>query len=156
MSEPHPINQTLLELLANQVSRTTAAFADMRDETFTAAPGGDCKSIADITAHLIVLRGFQLKLMESALAEQMPDASSLSSLEDHLAALDAATQLVRSAIAAHEPTDWMLTPQPPREGMWGDEPTLARLVRPFNDFTNHLGGIRAIRRIFGDPAQQTQ
>jgi hypothetical protein len=156
MSQPHPINQTLLTLLDNQIARTTAAFEDMREETFTAVPGGDCKSIADITSHLFKLRSFQLKLIESSRIEQMPDASAFKSISDHLAALDCAAQLIRDAITEHDPDDWTNTPNPPREGMWGDLPNLTRLTRPFNDFTNHLGSIRAIRRILGDPAQQTQ
>jgi alpha-amylase/alpha-mannosidase (GH57 family) len=70
--------------------------------------------------------------------------------------LDASTDVISEAIRTHDPEDWMRTPRVPREGMWGDEPTLFRFVRPLNDVTNHLGAIRALRRIDGNPADRTQ
>ena len=41
-------------------------------------------------------------------------------------------------------------PAEPREGPGGDEPTLRRVVRPLNDYANHLGDIRTIRFIRGN------
>ena len=67
-----------------------------------------------------------------------------------------AASLLREAIETHDPEDWYTVPATPREGRWGEEPTIMRFVRPFNDFTNHLGSIRAIRRILGHPNERTQ
>jgi hypothetical protein len=30
------------------------------------------------------------------------------------------------------------------------------VIRPMNDFTNHLGAVRAMRRMAGNPAPRTQ
>ena len=53
--------------------------------------------------------------------------------------------------------DWLrvLSP-PPLEEKWPTEAQLARMGKPFNDFTNHIGSIRAIRRILGCPIESTQ
>lgn len=153
--KPHPINQTLLHLLDNQVSRTFFAFEGLDAGVFTLDPGSDCNSIQKIGEHLIVLRGFQLMLLGSELAKEMPEKSA-ASLEELLSKLDAATGLVRRAIESHDPEDWYSEPTEPREGPWPELPTLLRIVRPLNDFTNHLGGIRALRRLHGNPAEQTQ
>jgi uncharacterized damage-inducible protein DinB len=156
MSQPHPINQTLLTLLDNQVARTTAAFEDIERATFDAEPGSDCNSIRRISEHMVKLRGFMLKILESPLAEQMPQVEPHETLEHRFAHLDRATRLLHQAIEQYPPDQWHTPPAEPREGPWGDEPTLARLSRPFNDFVNHLGAIRTIRRIVGDPAPRTQ
>ncbi len=156
MAQPHPINQTLLTLLDNQVARTIAAFEDITPRTFDAEPGGDCNNIRRISEHLVILRGFKLKILESPLLERMPRHEPDDTLEHRFAQLDQATRLLHQAIEQYPPDQWCVAPAEPREGRWGDEPTLARLTRPFNDFVNHLGAIRAIRRIVGDPAPRTQ
>ncbi len=156
MSDLHPINATLLTLLGNQVSRTAASLENLDEKTYTAEPGHDCKPIRNIGGRLFMLRGFMLRILESPLLEQMPEEGPLTTIDELRDKLDAAAQLLHKAIAAHDPVDWTLKPHAPRQGPWGDEPTLDRLVRPFNDFTNHLGSIRALRRSMSDPAEQTQ
>lgn len=155
MANPHPINQTLLHLLDNQVNRTRYALEGLNAEVFTHDPGNGCNSIRLIGEHLIALRGFQLMLLGSDLAKQMP-TNEVSTLDELVNKLDTATVLVRQAIESHDPDDWHAEPTEPREGPWGELPTLLRVIRPMNDFTNHLGAIRAIRRIMGHPADQTQ
>ena len=153
MSTP-PINRTLLTLLDNQVERTEAAFEELGAETAVEEPGHDCKPIIEISRHLLELRRFQLELLESTLAKDVPaPASTVAEMVERLAA---AANLVRRAITEHDPDDWYATPATPRDGLWGELPTIVRFSRPFNDFTNHLGSVRAIRRQFGDPASRTQ
>lgn len=153
---PHPINRALLTLLENQIERTDAAIEGLGDDTAVAAPGHDCKTILEITRHLLDLRRFQLELLESPLAKDVPAPAPTPSVPDAIAKLGVASDLVRRAIAEHDPDDWYVEPATPREGLWGEAPTIVRFSRPFNDFTNHLGGIRAIRRLGGDPASRTQ
>ena len=152
----HPINQTLITLLDNQVARTRAALEDLGGDVFTSEPGGDCNSILGIGLHLVTLRRFQLGLLESPLAGQVDVPEACETVDELRQVLDDAADLVREALAHHDPDDWYRAPDPPRDGKWGDEPTIMRFVRPFNDFTNHLGSIRAIRRMCGDPAPRTQ
>lgn len=156
MSELHPINRCLLVILENQVARTKAALCDLPEDLYDAAPGGDCKSIRAIGAHLILLRRFQLTLLDSPLADRVAEPNSATNPKDLLRALEEAAELVRQAITAHDPEDWLALPDPPRDGKWGEDPTLLRVTRPLNDFVNHLGAIRAIRRIHGKPADRTQ
>lgn len=151
----NPINQTLLHLLDNQISRTRFAFESINEQVFNRDPGNGCNSIRLIGEHLIALRAFQLLLLQSDLAKQMP-SHDVGSVDELVRKLDQATALVRQAIEAHDPEDWYAKPTEPREGPWADLPTLLRLVRPINDFTNHLGSIRTLRRMFGDPVDQTQ
>jgi DinB superfamily len=151
----HSINQTLLDLLQNQIDRTRFALLDLDPDVFTRDPGGGCNSIRNIGKHLVMLRGFQLLLMQSDLRNDMPD-DQIGTVDELVRKLDAATALVRQAIESHDPADWHAEPTEPREGPWAELPTLIRLVRPMNDFTNHLGGIRTIRRIMGNPADKTQ
>jgi DinB family protein len=159
MAAPHPINQTLLHLLENQENRTRCAFEGLTHEAYSRAPGfpaGDCHSIQQIGEHLIELRGFQLMLLGSQRAKDMPEGSA-ASLDDLITKLEKATALVRQAIHEHDPNDWHAQPTEPRDdGPWNDQPTLIRVIRPINDFTNHLGAIRALRRVFNNPAEQTQ
>ncbi len=152
---PNAIAVALVAILDNQASRTRHALADMPGDVFTAAPGGDCHAIAQIGRHLVELRCFQLRLLGVADcdAAALPDASDARTL---LAQLDPLTQRVRTAIEMHDQKDWTTPPPAPRSGPWADEPTLRRLVRPLNDFTNHLGAIRAIRRMLGHPAAGVQ
>lgn len=156
MSDIHPANWTLLTLLENQVTRTAAALEGLDEETYQAEPGNDCNSIRKIGEHLLKLRRFQLTLMESPLAADAPPPEQAATVTGLAEALVEATDLVRRAIQKHDPDDWFAVPATPREGPWGDLPTLVRLSRPFNDFTNHLGAVRAIRRIRGCGAKQTQ
>ena len=152
----HPASQVLLAVLENQVHRTDAAFDGLTDEVLTKEPGGDCNSILRIGRHLIGLRRFQLSLMGSADASKVADPKSIDNLGQLLPALHQSAALVRDAIGAHDADDWFAQPDAPREGPWGDEPTIHRLVRPLNDFTTHLGAVRAIRRMFDCSAERTQ
>ncbi len=152
----HPINQTLLIVLDNQIARTRAAFDGMDEAAFDAEPGRDCNSIRRIGRHLVALRRFQMELLSCPGAERIDVPERVVSVEDLLARLDGATSHVRSAIAEHDPDDWYAVPDAPRAGKWGDEPTILRFVRPLNDFTNHLGAVRTIRRLCGNPVDRTQ
>jgi len=155
MSEwPHPINRTLLALHDNQVRRVGRVFEGLREDVFVLEPGADCKSIRQIGEHLLHLHRFMLTLLGSPLGGDVPDGcESVGELRENLKAAGA---LLRRAIAEHDPDDWFADPPAGREGPWADEPTLARFARPFNDVTNHLGGIRAIRRMQGNPADKAQ
>ena len=152
----HPMSQTLLTVLDNQHCRIEAALEGVTDEVFQVEPGGDCHSILGVGRHLVQLRRFQLLLLGSPLASRVADPESVGSLAELIATLDASEALLREAITAHDPDDWLADPLETREGPWGDEPTLHRFVRPLNDLTNHLGAIRAIRRMHGSPAERTQ
>ena len=156
MPETHPISRTLLAVLDNQDRRTGFAFHDLPDDVYRADPGNGCNSIDRIGEHLVRLRQFQLMLLESPLAGEAPSISSAAILEQLIPSLEIGSELVRQAITAHDPDDWYRVPNPPREGKWGEDPTLLRFVRPFNDYTNHLGAVRAIRRILGAGAEMTQ
>lgn len=156
MSDIHPTNQALITILENQMARTEIAFEGLAAETYSAEPGGDCNSLERIGEHLIRLRQFQLMMLESPLTEQVPSLSESGSVEELLPALKKAAELVHRAIKNHDPEDWYQVPNPPREGKWGEDPTIIRFTRPLNDFTNHLGAVRAIRRIFSCGVEQTQ
>lgn len=153
---PHPQTQVLLAILANQEERTEACLEGISEGILDHVPGSDCQSIRGILNHLLALRSFQLSLLQSPLQSQMPKPSNAASLKEFTEALTQATQLVRTAVESHDPTDWFVTPTAPRPGPWGTDPTLIRFSRPLNDFTNHLGAIRAIRRMYGNPAARTQ
>lgn len=158
MTSIHPINQTLLTIIDNQIDRTNATFVGLHSGVFTIEPGGDCNSILNITRHLINLRRFGLVILNSTLQSQVDDTESVSTLSILLSSLATATDLVKKAIADHDPQDWYKNPpvDKPRPGKWGDEATIFRFVRPLNDFTNHLGAIRTIRTIQNNPADRTQ
>lgn len=146
---------TLVHVLANQGTRWRAALADLPEEVFMQKPGGDCNSILDIGRHMVRLRRFQLNLLGES-ADAVPDEQGIGNAADLVGALALGETQVRAAIERHDPDDWFRVPETPREGPWGELSTMARFVRPLNDFTNHLGGIRAIRRIAGCPAEQVQ
>jgi hypothetical protein len=152
----HPQNQVLLAIIANQVARTEACLEGLTQANLDVPPGGDCQSIRGIIGHLLGLRGFQLSLLQSPLQEQMPKLAPSASLEQISQALAKAEELVRAAVKSHDPADWFATPREARTGPWANDPTLIRFSRPLNDFTNHLGAIRAIRRMLGNPAARTQ
>ena len=156
MNELDPISRTLLAVLDNQVARTGRAFEGLQSDVFDASPGGDCNSIRGIGEHLLQLRKFQLKLLESPLADEVAEPGCVQSPESLAAKLAEATDLLRQAIAAHDTDDWFRKPDSPRKGPWPEDPTIERFVRPLNDFASHLGGIRTIRRIIGNPAEGTQ
>lgn len=155
MTPMNPISQTLIHLMENQHDRTRCALEGLGETDYTRPVDGDCNSIQSIGEHLIGLRGFQLLLLGSELGKEMPE-NTAGTLEELQNRLDQATSLVRQAIESHDPEDWYAEPTEPREGPWAELPTLQRFVRPMNDFTNHLGSIRTLRRIFGNPAEQTQ
>ena len=150
------MNRTLQRVLANQRARLHAALDGVRTDDFTREPGGDCNSIARIGAHLIVLVRFQLMLLESPRAETVATDDPPTDVAALRATLDRALDELDAAVGEHDPEDWERVPDVPRDGKWGDEATLERVVRPMNDFTNHLGGIRAIRRLFGDDIARVQ
>ena len=149
------IRDALLAVLDNQATRTEAAFEDLSEEVFRARPGGTCNSILEITRHLVGLRIFQQRLLGHAQAGET-EPKSLDSQAGLLEALGHEHARLREAVAGHPADDWCTRPAAPREGPWGDEPTLNRVVRPLNDFANHLGAVRAIRRIMDSPAERTQ
>ena len=155
-AELHPVNRTLLTLLENQVERADAALENLPEEIFDTSPGHDCNSIAAIGRHLLKLRHFQLSLLGSPLAGEVPDPESVTSVAGLRQKLHAGADLLAEAIAAHDPDDWFAVPSTPREGLWGESPTIVRVSRPLNDYVNHLGSIRSIRRLLGHPAQRTQ
>ena len=156
MSEIHPTNQTLLTILENQMVRTTAAFEELPEDVYEVEPGGDCNTIRRIGEHLINLRKFQLVLLGSELAAEAPSSEEAATLAGMMAALEVGANLVGQAIEAHDPEDWYHVPQSPRAGKWGEEATIHRFTRPLNDFINHLGAVRAIRRIHGSGVERTQ
>ncbi|MHC4989834.1 MAG: DinB family protein [Planctomycetota bacterium] len=151
-----PTARALLVLLDNQEARTAAALEGLDASLVDTGPGGDCHGIRDIVRHLVALRRFQLTLLESPRAESVRDVGEAASFEELVDVLHDSTRLVRVAIEEHDPEDWYAHPDPPREGKWGDEPTIVRFGRPFNDLVNHLGSIRTIRRMHGNPAERTQ
>lgn len=154
----NPIAQTLIIMLDNQRRRTHAAFEDMKPDTFMASPcaDSDCHTIQQIGRHLVGLRGFGLLILESPLAEKMPPTDAADSPAQCADRIETASALLAEAIEQYNADDWLTPPPSPREGKWGDEATLLRLMRPLNDLTNHLGAVRAIRRMTGDPAEHTQ
>lgn len=146
----------LLEILDNQQRRTEAAFEDLPASMLAAAPGGDCRPIADIGLHLIALRRFLLLILESPRADEIDVEPAPSSVDELLVRLSNATDAVRDAVATYDEDAWRAPPTTPRPGKWGDEPTLVRFCRPLNDYVSHLGSIRAIRRVAGCGAARTQ
>ncbi|GEM_PF-3225086 len=151
-----PFAAALCVTLDNQIARMHAALEDLPQEAYDAEQPNDCNSIRAIGAHLITLCRFQLILLESELAESIPDDHAAATPAQLRELLGASMQQVRRAIADHDPADWLRVPAAPREGNWGDEPTAMRFVRPFNDLVNHLGAIRALRRVMGVPNERTQ
>jgi len=156
MTNTGSINQTLLTLLENQTKRTHAAFEAFDESLWAKQPGGDCNTICDISRHLVALRQMQLELLDSPLAEQTPDPNTIEAPRELLTVLERTGEMLAEAINGHDEDDWYTTPDQPRSGPWGEMPTIMRFVRPFNDYVNHLGAIRAIRRIHGNPAPRTQ
>lgn len=150
------INRTLLALLENQMQRFDAAIEGVTDDVAAIEPGGDCNSILGVCRHLLHLRGFQLTQLESPLADQVAEPKSVNTLSEAATALKAAAKLVELAISGYPSDDWFQVPQTKRGGLWGDEAMVYRYLRPFNDYTSHLGAIRAIRRMHGCPAERTQ
>ena len=153
---PTAATDVILALLDNQVNRTVAAFEGLSDAELGFFGGGDCQSIRGIAAHLLELREFQLFLLESPLAGSLPKLGAEADLAAIMKALGEAERLVRKAVIEHDPTDWFTPPTSPRTGPWSQEPTIVRVIRPMNDFTNHLGAVRAMRRMAGNPAARTQ
>ncbi len=153
---PHPQTQVLLAFLANQEARTEASMEGISEDILDLVPGGDCQTIRGIVNHLLDLRREQLSLLDVEPQDNIPRLSESASVKEMAKALAQATDRVRTAVEAHDPRDWFVTPPTPRQGPWGADPTLIRFSRPLNDYTNHLGAIRAIRRMYGNPAARTQ
>ena len=151
MARLDPVARALVAIVDNQVARTVAALRGLREDVFLAAPGGQTRSVLEIGRHLLSLRKIQLSVLGSALVEQMPDAGPISSVDGLRRGLASAARLLKRAIQDHDSADWCRKPARRRRGMWGDQPTVVRLVRPLNDFTSHLGDIRTLRGILGNP-----
>ncbi len=151
MAPSHPVTRALLAILDNQADRTAAALRGLREDLLTAAPGGQTRSIHEIGRHLLSLRRIPLKVLASPLIKQMPRDDRICSADDLRGRLSSAAELLRRAILQHDSADWWRSPTRRREGVWGDQPTAVRLLRPLNDFTSHLGDIRTIRSILGNP-----
>ncbi|MEZ6242200.1 MAG: DinB family protein [Phycisphaerales bacterium] len=154
--ESDQIAATLLVLLDNQLARARAALERLPQEVFEATQAGGCNSIREIGAHLLDLQRGQLLMLGSARRENVPAREVGTTPAELLAALETGLAEVRAAILEHDASDWFRQTDEPRPGKWGDEPTLHRLVRPLNDFVNHLGAIRALRRQQGSGAERTQ
>ena len=150
MDAPPPVAQTVIAVLDNQVARTVAALKDLPEGALTKAPPGKTRSILEIGRHLLSLRKMQLKILESALIARLP-SDPISSVKDLRRKLALAARLLRLAVMEHDAEELSRNPKRPREGVWGDRPVIVRLARSLNDFTSHLGDIRTIRGIFGDP-----
>ncbi|MCC7407961.1 MAG: DinB family protein [Phycisphaeraceae bacterium] len=149
-----PVVGVLLVMLDNQAARTRHALEGIEEREFLAAPGGDCHSVQQIGRHLVQLRQLQLLILTGGQPAGAPPLAG--SAAELMGQLTEATAPVRQAIMTHEPGDWLSAPASPRPGPWGSDATIVRFARPFNDFTNHLGAIRAIRRILGRPAPGVQ
>jgi len=147
--------QALLVILDNQTSRIFHALDGITDDALYLEPGGATNNIYTIAAHLVDLQSFQLSLLESALTEQVKSVTFNDSLEAMMNKLKHGASLVRQAIIEYQ-GDWFETPETPGDGMWADQPMIERLTKPMNDLTNHLGGIRVIRRMAGNPAKGVQ
>ena len=149
--------QTLSVLLDNQRSRTRHALMDLPQDVFTKDPGNGCNCIRDICAHMVRLHAFQMMLIGSPFADEAPSKDGIETVEDALDRLEKGSALLERAIGDVPEGDWLrvLSP-PPLEEKWPTEAQLARMGKPFNDFTNHIGSIRAIRRILGCPIESTQ
>ena len=87
VADPHQINRSLLTLLDNQVARREAAFEDLDETTYGAQPGHDCNSIQGIARHLVLLRRFQMTLLESPLADEVVIPAKDEPMADLLANL---------------------------------------------------------------------
>ena len=151
MPELHPAAEVFVRILENQVARTDAALRGLRADVFTAAPGGQTRSIREVGKHLLYLRRIQLKMLAPQQVSRMPIADTITSVTDLRKALATAATLLIEAVFAHGPADWRRKPRRCRPGPWGDQPTIVRFARPLNDFTSHLGDIRTIRSILGNP-----
>jgi GNAT superfamily N-acetyltransferase len=156
MPQLHPSTRAILVVFDNQLVRTTAALEGLTQANLDFAPGGDCQTIRGIIGHLLDLRAFQLFLLNSPVKLNVPKPQPSASLDQLLGALAAAATVVRREVETHDPDDWYAVPSTPRGEPWGMDPTLIRFCRPLNDFANHLGAIRAIRRMQENPAPRTQ
>jgi len=149
--------RTLTTILDNQLSRTRHAIGGTPDEFFHAQPGGGCNSIANICGHLVRLHAFQMMLIGSPLADETPSKEGVKDASDAVERLMASGALLRRAIEEASEADWhVVLDPPPLPEKWVGETQLERMCKPFNDYVNHLGGIRAIRRIMGSPVETTQ
>ena len=149
--------QTLAVLLDNQRSRTRHALAALPPELFTRDPGGEANTIRTICEHMIRLHTFQMMLIGSPLADGAPSNEGVITVDEAIGRLMEGSERLERAIDDVPEEDWLRTfSPPPMKDKWPNDPQLVRLARPFNDYSNHLGAIRAIRRVFGSPAETTQ
>ena len=145
-SAPAPMTQVLLAIVDNQSARTAAALKGLREDMFAAATPDGGRSIRETGRHLFALRRMQLKALRPAALARLPHLDPVASVADLESKLDATAQLVREAIAASADRD-LLAPCAGHRA----ETRLDRLVVRLNDYTNHLGDIRTLRRLMGNP-----
>jgi len=151
MPKLHPVTRACIAILDNQVARTTAALKGLREDVFTAEPGGRTRSIVEIGRHLLSLRRMQARILDAPLPRRAMKANSASSVAALRQTLREAARLLKQAMLEYDPVNWCCKPSRRRRGVWGDRPTIVRLTRVLNDFTSHLGDIRTIRSILGNP-----
>ena len=94
MSALHPVTQTFIAILDNQVARTAAGLKALREDVLMAAPGEQTRSIFEIGRHLLSLRRIQLKILAPPLLEQMPNADSMPSVDELRRKLALAAELL--------------------------------------------------------------
>jgi hypothetical protein len=141
----------LLAIVDNQTARTKAALAGLREETFRTRPAGAARSISEIGRHMLSLRRMQVKVLAPALATQVPDPGSFTSIAELRRCLDAAAKLVKLAVLECGTNRWSDTQKAQGSGQRSKRPTIARFVQPMNDFTSHIGDVRTLRAILGNP-----
>lgn len=149
--------QTLSILLENQRTRTRHALSGLPAELFTKDPGDGVNTIRAICEHMISLHRFQMMLIGSPLANDAPQSDGVVTVDDAIGRLMEGSERLERAIDDMPEEHWLeVFSPPPMEKKWPNDPQLVRLSRPFNDYSNHLGSIRTIRRLFGSPAEMTQ
>ena len=149
--------QTLSILLENQRSRTRHALTGLSSELYTKDPGEGVNTIRAVCEHMIMLHRFQMMLIGSPLADGAPESEGVVTVDDAIGRLMEGSERLERAIDDVPEEHWLqVFSPPPMEEKWPNDPQLVRLSRPFNDYSNHLGSIRTIRRLLGSPAETTQ
>ncbi len=142
--------RVLLAIVDNQRARTGAALRGLREDVFKAEPADGGRSIREIGRHLFALRRMQLNVLKRRSVEELLQLDPVTSVSDLRRKLSAAAKAVRDTIAEQTCSD-LLTPYPRGRTSRPGETKLDRLAVRLNDFTNHIGAIRAMRRVLGNP-----
>ena len=145
MPETGLVAEALLAFVDNQVARTVAALKGMREDVFTVEPGNEARSISEVGRHMLHLRKMQLKILGPSVAQELGDPAPITSVDDLRRKLARAAKLVREAVTV---CDVAALFHPPKQG---DRAPMAWLAQTLNDFTSHVGDVRTIRRILGNP-----